>query len=92
MLRIKEVECSSIGAAKGAGLPQKLFGLAPPHNCPRTLADLRGLLLDREKLLTALNDDPKACREASRFDASQEDKHCGVQCLNNPLDVGRVGW
>jgi len=34
----------------------------------------RGLLLDHEKLLTALNDDLKTCREASRFDASQEDK------------------
>jgi len=26
------------------------------------------------KLLKALNDDIQACREASRFDASQEDK------------------
>jgi len=32
------------------------------------------LLLDHEKLLTALNDDLKTCREASRFDASQDDK------------------
>jgi hypothetical protein len=31
-------------------------------------------VLDHEKLLTALNDDLKACREASRFDASREDK------------------
>jgi len=31
-------------------------------------------LLDHEKLLTALNDDLKACREASRFDATQEEK------------------
>jgi hypothetical protein len=31
-------------------------------------------LLDHEKLLEALNNDLKACREASRFDAAQEDK------------------
>jgi hypothetical protein len=31
-------------------------------------------LLDLEKLLKALNDDLQACREASRFDSSQEDK------------------
>jgi len=31
-------------------------------------------LLDREKLLTALNDDLKACREAPLFDETQEEK------------------
>ena len=70
----KRVECSTIGAAKGAGLPQKLFGLTRRIILLGPLADLRGLLLDHQKLLTALNDDLKACREASRFETSQEDK------------------
>ena len=31
-------------------------------------------MLDQERLLAALNDDLKACREAARFDASEENK------------------
>jgi hypothetical protein len=34
----------------------------------------RGLLLNHEKLLKALNEDLQACREASRFESSQEHK------------------
>jgi hypothetical protein len=34
----------------------------------------RGPLLDHKRLLAALNDDLKACREAAKFDPSEEVK------------------
>ena len=31
-------------------------------------------MLDQERLLSAINEDLKACREAARFDTSEQDK------------------